>query len=273
MIDDEKLEAARRWADLNIYETFMLDVVASVADVATARKVTISVADLVAEIDRLREEKDGFRRAAAEIIGEDPETWPSHGNAFLAIAASLQVQVLRVDEARAGAARVWEELRHCEAEAAFWEASSTNAWTMAKCMEDERDDLEQALARKEADFAHSRSVYETEAKVWGGRLAESQAECAALRGALEAHEEVSRHRPAIMLGDAITRQHKRIATADKLRTEALSASPSTALDAVREAQETLSIFAAGLANAEVPPDVLTGKEALAALARVFGEPE
>lgn len=32
---------------------------------------------------------DELRRACAEIIGADPETWPSHGNAPLAIAAAL----------------------------------------------------------------------------------------------------------------------------------------------------------------------------------------
>lgn len=32
---------------------------------------------------------DGLRRAVAEEIGEDPETWPAHGNAPLAIAATV----------------------------------------------------------------------------------------------------------------------------------------------------------------------------------------
>lgn len=35
---------------------------------------------------------DELRRACAEIIGADPETWPTHGNAPLAIAAALGLQ-------------------------------------------------------------------------------------------------------------------------------------------------------------------------------------
>lgn len=32
---------------------------------------------------------DELRRACAELLGQDPETWPSHGNAPLAIAAAM----------------------------------------------------------------------------------------------------------------------------------------------------------------------------------------
>jgi hypothetical protein len=35
---------------------------------------------------------DALRRAVAEVIGTDPETWPSHGNAPLAIAAAMAMR-------------------------------------------------------------------------------------------------------------------------------------------------------------------------------------
>ncbi len=40
---------------------------------------------------------DDLRRACTEILGADPETWPEHGNAPLAIAAALQVKVNEVE--------------------------------------------------------------------------------------------------------------------------------------------------------------------------------
>lgn len=42
-----------------------------------------------------------LRRAVAETIGADPETWPTHGNAPLAIAAVIASQGVRLDRARA----------------------------------------------------------------------------------------------------------------------------------------------------------------------------
>lgn len=37
---------------------------------------------------------DDLRRAVAETIGEDPETWPAHGNAALAIAAVVALRAV-----------------------------------------------------------------------------------------------------------------------------------------------------------------------------------
>lgn len=39
------------------------------------------------------QELDELRRACAEILGQDPEAWPSHGNAPLAIASALALAV------------------------------------------------------------------------------------------------------------------------------------------------------------------------------------
>lgn len=39
------------------------------------------------------QELDELRRSCAEILGQDPETWPSHGNAPLAIASALALAV------------------------------------------------------------------------------------------------------------------------------------------------------------------------------------
>lgn len=36
---------------------------------------------------------DDLRRAVAELLGHDPETWPEHGNAPLAIAAAVALLV------------------------------------------------------------------------------------------------------------------------------------------------------------------------------------
>jgi len=44
-----------------------------------------SLRDTYGAVDQM----DELRRAVAEIIGTDPETWPTHGNAPLAIAAAL----------------------------------------------------------------------------------------------------------------------------------------------------------------------------------------
>jgi hypothetical protein len=52
-------------------------------------------AALAAELSALKaqQELDELRRACAEILGQDPETWPSHGNAPLAIASALALAV------------------------------------------------------------------------------------------------------------------------------------------------------------------------------------
>lgn len=47
---------------------------------------------------RAREDLDGIRRLVAEVAGEDPETWPTHGNAPLAISAWLCLLKLRMEE-------------------------------------------------------------------------------------------------------------------------------------------------------------------------------
>lgn len=44
------------------------------------------------ELDRVAVQAEELRRAVAEIIGADPDTWPDHGNAPLAIAAALAVR-------------------------------------------------------------------------------------------------------------------------------------------------------------------------------------
>ena len=53
---------------------------------------------LAAELSALKaqqagQELDELRRACAEILGQDPEAWPSHGNAPLAIALALALAV------------------------------------------------------------------------------------------------------------------------------------------------------------------------------------
>jgi hypothetical protein len=55
-------------------------------------------AALAAELSALKaqqagQELDELRRACAEILGQDPEAWPSHGNAPLAIASALALAV------------------------------------------------------------------------------------------------------------------------------------------------------------------------------------
>ncbi|WP_312378885.1 hypothetical protein [Pseudomonas oryzihabitans] len=41
------------------------------------------------------EAMDELRRSVAEILGQDPDTWPSHGNAPLAIASALALATMR----------------------------------------------------------------------------------------------------------------------------------------------------------------------------------
>lgn len=47
------------------------------------------LAAMTAERDELQTSMDELRKTCAEIIGADPQTWPDHGNAPLAIAACL----------------------------------------------------------------------------------------------------------------------------------------------------------------------------------------
>lgn len=56
---------------------------------------TISLDEWLAlrvERDALKARAEGLRRACAEVVGADPETWPDHGNAELAIAACLALR-------------------------------------------------------------------------------------------------------------------------------------------------------------------------------------
>lgn len=67
---------------------------------------------------------DGTRRACAELLHADPETWPDHGNAPLAIAASLalaRAQVTALVEAR-----VWNEAADL---AGLWETTGPHMTT------------------------------------------------------------------------------------------------------------------------------------------------
>lgn len=41
----------------------------------------------------VKPEMDGLRRAVAELLDEDPDTWPAHGNAPLAIASAVALLV------------------------------------------------------------------------------------------------------------------------------------------------------------------------------------
>lgn len=48
-------------------------------------------------------ELNELRRSVAQLLGEDEETWPQHGNAPLAIAASCALWKQRSEDARADA--------------------------------------------------------------------------------------------------------------------------------------------------------------------------
>ena len=50
---------------------------------------------------------DELRRACAEIIGADPETWPTHGNAPLAIAAALGLRQAELNKLAAQPTAGW----------------------------------------------------------------------------------------------------------------------------------------------------------------------
>lgn len=70
------------------------------------------------ELDRLRAENAGLRssadelrRAVADLFGADPETWPDHGNAPLAIAASLALAQNSATKLRERVARLEKAIR------------------------------------------------------------------------------------------------------------------------------------------------------------------
>lgn len=52
-----------------------------------SRQVIALLRELAAEPDHM----DELRKACAELLGNDPATWPDHGNAPLAIAASVAI--------------------------------------------------------------------------------------------------------------------------------------------------------------------------------------
>jgi hypothetical protein len=52
---------------------------------------------------RALEDMDTIRRMVAEVNGDDPETWPKHGNAPLAIASWLALLKIERDRAETGA--------------------------------------------------------------------------------------------------------------------------------------------------------------------------
>jgi len=65
----------------------------------------VDLADELARVTKERDEArasaDELRRAIADLIGADPETWPDHGNAPLAIAASFALEQNRAEQAEA----------------------------------------------------------------------------------------------------------------------------------------------------------------------------
>ena len=52
--------------------------------------------ELRAEIARLNMSADELRRACAETLKCDPDTWPDHGNAPLAIASALALRCVNL---------------------------------------------------------------------------------------------------------------------------------------------------------------------------------
>lgn len=76
----------------------------SVTDLYTAADLAAlrtQLAAMTAERDELQTSMDELRKACAEVIGADPQTWPDHGNAPLAIAASLGLRSIELDRATA----------------------------------------------------------------------------------------------------------------------------------------------------------------------------
>ena len=122
MIDDEKLAAAREWAAKDIVSWFR--------DGHSDSEVT--VADLVAEIDRLREELATEQEKNALYVD-----WSDHNEECLAHERTKRER----DEARAEAARLKE---HCKRFAAS-----------------EVEKYRSALARKEAEIGELRRMIET----------------------------------------------------------------------------------------------------------------
>ena len=61
-------------------------------EVAALARKTMELAVANVKLAAAETSANELRRAVAEIIGADPETWPNHGNAPLAIAAYVAVQ-------------------------------------------------------------------------------------------------------------------------------------------------------------------------------------
>lgn len=90
----------------------------------------VDLADELARVTKERDEArasaDELRRAIADLIGADPETWPDHGNAPLAIAASFALEQNRAEQAEAREAALREALaaeteRCAQVALSYWE--------------------------------------------------------------------------------------------------------------------------------------------------------
>ncbi len=69
------------------------DMRASYADAADLiEAMAAQIADLTANLDLW----EGLHKAIAELTGNDPETWPDHGNAPLAIAAGYVLWLRKI---------------------------------------------------------------------------------------------------------------------------------------------------------------------------------
>lgn len=80
--------------------------------------------DLLRELAAEPDHMDELRKACAELLGNDPETWPSHGNAPLAIAASMAILCKAAEPVQEPVA--W--LSRDEARLALWKAMTQRAF-------------------------------------------------------------------------------------------------------------------------------------------------
>lgn len=90
MNDGELIQRAREAWDVFVEHPTSNDAEESAKE--AMRRAGYAIIRAADERDTLRKKREELRKACAEVIGADPDTWPDHGNVELAVTACLALR-------------------------------------------------------------------------------------------------------------------------------------------------------------------------------------